>query len=391
MTRRSRLVRAALWCLAIAYGAVAAELYLRLAFPEPLLPRYVTAAPYGVRMNVPNRDFWQETTEVRAEFRINARGQRGDEVVPYERPPGRCRALMLGDSYFMGYEVDIRDSFQEEVARRLRARGHDCEVVNMAVSGFGTAESLVALEGEGMRYRPDLVLLQWHRTDPEDNLRSGLFRVEDGRLARARDRYLPGVGVSDALVGNPVYRWLSERSHLYNATRERIAGSAKDLLASLGALRLAAAASAAETEAEGAAARARAADELNVLLLRRVREVAESQGARLVLVDIPVQHGRTRFSSSLDLLPRGWDDGFVVASPMPLFEAASAPEVKLYREHGHRHLTPLGNALLAESVVRALDGAGLLERLAPATRGAALPGEGPAEAAYLPVRAGAAR
>lgn len=389
MTRRSRLVRAALWCLALAYGAVAAELYLRLAFPQPLLPRYVTAAPYGVRMNLPNRDFWQETIEVRAEFRINARGQRGDEVVPYERLPGRCRALMLGDSYFMGYEVDIRDSFQEELARRLGSRGHDCEVVNMAVSGFGTAESLVALEGEGLRYRPDLVLLQWHRTDPEDNLRSGLFRVEDGRLARARDRYLPGVGVSDALVGNPVYRWLSERSHLYNATRERVAGSAKDLLASLGALRLAASASAAE--AEGAAARARAADELNVLLLRRVREVVEAQGARLILVDIPVQHGRTRFSTSLDLLPPGWDDGFVAASPMPLFEAASAPEVKLYREHGHRHLTPLGNALLAESVVRALDGAGLLERLAPATRGAELPGEGLARAAYLPVRADAAR
>src|SRR5262245_10260645 len=129
-----------------AYAIVFGEVFLRLFAPQPILPRYVTAAPWGVRMNTPHSDYRQWTPEVDVEIRINGQGLRADHDFPDHKPPNICRIVLLGDSYFLGYESSLKDSFAQRLEDRLHQDGYATEVLNFAVSGHGTAEMLLTFD-----------------------------------------------------------------------------------------------------------------------------------------------------------------------------------------------------------------------------------------------------
>jgi hypothetical protein len=107
----------------IAWTLFACELFLRYLAPQPLMPRNVTASNFGIRVNTPNQSYWQITPEVRVNVRINSQGIRADEEIPLEKPAGVKRIVVLGDSYGMGYEVDLKDAFTTQMANRLNAAG----------------------------------------------------------------------------------------------------------------------------------------------------------------------------------------------------------------------------------------------------------------------------
>jgi hypothetical protein len=88
-----------------------------------------------------------------ASVAINERGCRGRLVDPRERA-APVRAVLLGDSIAFGLGVSEVGSF----AGLLDARDNGLELVNLAVQGYGPCQSLLRLEGEGLGYRPDVVL-----------------------------------------------------------------------------------------------------------------------------------------------------------------------------------------------------------------------------------------
>ena len=356
--------RAGFIALAIVYALIFGEVFVRLMRPAPLLPRYVEAAPYGVRRNVPNAQYPQTTEEVRVEVRINAQGMRADREFPLEKPPGVCRIVAYGDSFFVGYEVDLEDALLTRLEERLREAGIDCEVLNLAVSGFGTAEMLVALEADGLRYDPDVVLFQWHATDPEDNARSGLFRVDTaGGVVRAADAYLPAVGIREALMEFAAYRWLIENSQLYAALRERAAALTKDLLTGLRRLRagLAAPAEAPAPSAPPPRAPRNDASNLDLALLQAARDRVRAEGGQFAVVDIPTAVSRSFFRSAFEQLPDAAERTLHLVSPLEEFFAVPAEERRFYYEKGHGHLTPLGNEVVADALARDLLRSGWLE------------------------------
>jgi len=73
------------------------------------------------------------------------------------------RIAVLGDSFVEALQVPFEESFCyliEQQLRRCPARaGHDVEVINFGVSGYGTAQELITLRSEVWQYSPDLVLL----------------------------------------------------------------------------------------------------------------------------------------------------------------------------------------------------------------------------------------
>lgn len=101
--------------------------------------------------------------------RINARGLR-ERDIPYEKPPGLYRVLVVGDSSVVSFEVPPEAVFTRVAERVLRDRGHDVQFVNGGVRGYGTDQALLFLEEEGLRYRPDLVLYKWTGNDRENNV-----------------------------------------------------------------------------------------------------------------------------------------------------------------------------------------------------------------------------
>lgn len=351
------------WIVGTAWTLVAAELFLRLFAPVPMLPRYVTATPYGVRGNMPNQTYDHTTPDVRVRMQTNAHGLRADHEIPHAKPAGQRRIVVLGDSFGMGYEVALEDTFLAVLERQLEAAGHDVEIVNLSVSGHGTAEELLALRHAGWQYAPDLVLLAWHDTDPEDNLRCGLFALEEGRLERRAETFLPGVRTHDFLVRFAAYRWLAENSHLYNWLRETAARRVKELLVAVaGSGPTAAAGAAAAEDAPPAAlsAAAEPATELSLALLREIRAECAARGVPLVVLEIPTRPSRTEFLPSFPRDAAGGTHGFRVVSPLPRFEAHRGE--LLFWERGHYHLTPLGCRLTGEALAEAILADRVLDR-----------------------------
>ncbi len=95
---------------------------------------------------------------------INERGLRG-ALVPYEKPEGVRRLLFLGDSITFGFGVDERDIVTTRVSRLLAERAIEADVVNSGVPAYNTRQEVDYLELEGLRYRPDWVILGFYWND----------------------------------------------------------------------------------------------------------------------------------------------------------------------------------------------------------------------------------
>lgn len=110
---------------------------------------------------------------------INERGLRGP-VVPYERIPGKKRLLFLGDSIVFGYGVREVESLSAGVMRLLEDQGVHAEGINTAVPSYNTEQEVAFLETEGLRYKPDWVIVGtcWNDISPK----SGVIVSEEGWL-----------------------------------------------------------------------------------------------------------------------------------------------------------------------------------------------------------------
>lgn len=346
------VVALALWTLA--FG----EIFLRLLAPQAIMPRYITGTDYGVRGNIPGAVYRHETPDVSVEYRINAQGMRDDRVFSEAKPAGTCRIAMLGDSYFVGYELALEQTLQHQIEARLKADGYRVDVLNFAVSGFGTAENLRTYQARARRFAPDLVLMQWQVTDYDDNIRAGLYRLKDGKLAKGVDHFLPGVAAQDRLMRIGLYRLIADHSHLYNYAREQIGWRVKQLLA----LRAKQATGPAENEVEqNSYMISQAQVDLSAALLREARAEAMRNGARMLVVDIPNRTPERVFGSSYDLMPADVKRDLAPVDVLPAFRAAvKDPAVDLFFDHGARHLTPLGARLMAEEAVRRIEQGGAL-------------------------------
>jgi len=329
----------------VAYTLLFSELFIRLLAPQPMFPRYVTGTPWGVRGNIPGARYWHSSPEVDVEFRINQWGMRDDRDFALDKPPGTCRIAVFGDSFFMGYEVDLKDSFSARLEARLRSLGINVEVLNLSVSGFGTAEMLRTYEALGRKFNPDLVIFQWHSSDLDDNVRSDLYRLVNGQLVPASPTYLPSIEAQDMLMQSGVYRWVADHSQLYNLTRERVAGAAKSLLVAVNSFRIGP--HAAERPSAGNETVDQYSVALSTALLRESKHEIEGEGRDFVLVDIPGRTSRTSFTSSFSLLPGDLRNEFNVVLPLDAFSAAAGPDRKIFYEHGQGHLTPNGVDIIA--------------------------------------------
>ena len=133
------------------------------------------------------------------------------------------RILGLGDSFTLGYEVDVEDTYLYQLEEKLNEGGTtNFEVINLAVSGFGTAEELITLMYEGFKYSPDLVLLGYFGNDIKNNITSNLFSLKNDTLQRESLTYLPAVAIRKRFYSIPGYRYLAENSQLLNILRNEI-------------------------------------------------------------------------------------------------------------------------------------------------------------------------
>jgi lysophospholipase L1-like esterase len=99
------------------------------------------------------------------EVTLNAHGLRDDEV-PYDKPVGEKRILVLGDSVAFGWGVAQGETFSDRMEPLLAEQtGDRWQVINAGVNGYNTQQEATFLRIEGMRYSPDYVLLVYVSND----------------------------------------------------------------------------------------------------------------------------------------------------------------------------------------------------------------------------------
>jgi len=183
----------------------------------------------------------------RAEFdvavRINSQGLREREI-PYEKPAGVYRILVLGDSQTFGFGVEAEEAYARRLEGHLnpRVRGRAVqrvETLNAGVIGTGTAHQLYYLSQEGWKYRPDAVVVGFFFNDVIENTQCRLYGLRGDRLVqqaraagraalihevegRKKDAEDVQVYTAPEAVRAPEPPFLIRHSHLVRFVRERL-------------------------------------------------------------------------------------------------------------------------------------------------------------------------
>lgn len=341
------------------YAIVFGEVFTRVFDPVAIVPRYVSSTEYGIRGNDPNRSYWHTSQEYNIEIRTNSQGIRSDREYSLEKPEDVYRIVLLGDSFGMGYEVSLEDSFASRLEYYFFEKtGQKCEVINLSTSGHGNAEELIVLKERGLSFDPDLVLLCWHRTDYEDNVRSSLYKLEESQLVQANSSYLPGVEIRKVLFSIPGYTFIAENSQLYNNLRERAATHVKSILVSLKSV------SKKEEKPKKKEPKPKIStpnknkwaspyeERLAIALIDEIKKTAELSGAKLAILDIPQRLSRTEFTSTIPSeLNNRYPEGTIYS---PIQDFAPYRGKKLYWEKGHYHFTPLACDIVGKGLAETI-------------------------------------
>jgi GDSL-like lipase/acylhydrolase family protein len=351
----------------LACSFAAAELAVRLLYKNKtvLFPRYHTDYRYGnytIRGIRPNVEFWHTSVDGTWKFVTNSRGFRSTREFTYAKPANTLRVLSLGDSHTQGYEVHQDLTFSAVLERYLKHRKINTEAINTGVSGFSTAEELVLLENEGVKYNPDVVVLGFFANDFEDNLKAGLFGLDaQNRLVEKKYEYVPGVGIQNFIYAIPGVPWLSENSYFYsllfnnvwNYFKQLLADSARKQAASEGETPTATAAF--EYAVPTGAPISESQIALTAALIERMHKFCEDRGIRFILVDIPTLNGPYRYQSSLPpaLVERLTKARIEYISSQDLLKDFDGT-AEMHRLHGDHHITEFTHTLLGAELGKRL-------------------------------------
>jgi len=319
----------------------------------------------GYRLT-PNTTGHLQSAEFDTHFRINASGLRMEREVPFEKPPGKRRVLLLGDSFTFGHGVNDRDRFGDKLESLLDG----VEVVNMGVWGTGTDQQLLLYEEQGVKYGADLVILCFFTENIQRNASSARlegsgrlvgkprFVLREGKLVLTNvpvPEIVPDEGkqrraweLRDDQLGGGIplpFKRVLQHTALYELLRGRLAEPLYDFLGRQGNLLP----EYDETREEWKVTRA---------LLERLAAEVRLNGSAFLLVVVPLPPQVTR--NHVDDRPHrmiramGEADKIPVLDLLPgLREAARAGRGTLYFPIDG-HWTPAGHTVAAELIAEYL-------------------------------------
>ncbi len=259
---------------------------------------------------------------------VNARGYRG-RVHPFERTPGRTRIVMLGDSITFG--IGVRDS--EVFSAILEARNSNFEIVNLGIDAYGTDQELLVLEHEGLRYRPEIVVLNMGIANdvadnyiPEEAPFPKPYFTLEGETLQLHDENV-------RLSPERVVQYLADRSHLVNRIQALLPEPATPE----------------RTRCNRRFVR-RVANQLTIRLVLRMAELARQSGATLL---VAIHPDETTFDGRYPLVARlssaFRDAGLEVLDLAECYRAAKLRYSQVASDY-NGHLTPLGHAAAADAL-----------------------------------------
>ena len=221
-------VKLAVVLLSVLFALLIFEAFLRLVgYTYPVFYQPDEARGYALWPGAEGR----YRREGAAHVRINSDGLRDREHAK-QKPANTLRIAVVGDSYAEAFQVERERAFWSVLERGLGAcpslKGHEVEVINFGVSGYGTAQELLTLREKVWAYAPDVVLLAvTTNNDVLDNSRAlkvtdeiPYFRL-DGEQLTLDDSFRRTASFrlrNSAL--NRLGRWLREHLRFVQAVHE---------------------------------------------------------------------------------------------------------------------------------------------------------------------------
>jgi hypothetical protein len=84
------------------------------------------------------------------------------------KKPGVFRIVILGDSFMDAHHVNFEDSLPQRLQTCMKER--NIEIINLGIRAYGTVQQYLSLKNEGLKYKPDLVILAFFpMNEPIDN------------------------------------------------------------------------------------------------------------------------------------------------------------------------------------------------------------------------------
>jgi hypothetical protein len=245
-------------------GAVLPGDYQTVSFAE--------AHPEFGRRNRPGAG-WKKTSEFTSWIEVNSKGLRGAEI-DYPKPPGEYRILVTGDSFTFAEQVNQDETFTQRLEDRLNAEqpGLNYRVLNAGSNGWATANELVYLAKEGVKFKPDVVVVAFYLgNDVGDNY----SRIATTQIAKDADLALRG---ADSFDGP---RRILRKSEVYTVFESGVLAKLPWWGDNGGST------SSSDRRAPRTLEEAQEAWAITESLLVRMRDVSESQGARFMVMVVP--------------------------------------------------------------------------------------------------------
>lgn len=170
------------------------EVFLRLFLPQPLSPllfptedvrtfgQFDSLLGWSLK---PKAEAPHFSSEYNVKVKQNSYGMRDKEYL-IKKSQNKYRIAVTGDSFVWGYGVDNDKMFTEVLEEKL---GGNFEVLNFAVSGYGTDQELLQFSSKILEFEPDMLVISFYNNDIENIMNSRqygynkpLFVLEKGSL-----------------------------------------------------------------------------------------------------------------------------------------------------------------------------------------------------------------
>jgi lysophospholipase L1-like esterase len=127
------------------------------------------------------KEFYVESTRNHLKFH--------DTEHSFEKPEDTFRIIILGDSMVEAMQVPLEKAFHKVLESRLKEKMEiPVEVISFGRSGSGAVQNYVFLKTYGIKYDPDLVIMQFLSNDLIDD--SPAMRKEYREQMRRRGKYV---------------------------------------------------------------------------------------------------------------------------------------------------------------------------------------------------------
>ncbi len=147
------------------------ELFIHIFFPLPKnsgnLYRNDWNRDYRKSVFIPNAEVIDQDVPTK----INLLGLKNKEI-GLHKAKNILRILMFGDSFTYGAGLKIKETLPSQLERRLNIEKRvdvEIQVLNFGVSGMNTFQETMYALNYGLKFDPDIIMIQWLYNDIEMN------------------------------------------------------------------------------------------------------------------------------------------------------------------------------------------------------------------------------